>query len=69
MTVSSWQRPAMSLLSRDQINEKMNVLLGGLDRMDAEMVVEHAAAIARKRAGAKFKEAAALEAFGRRKGV
>jgi hypothetical protein len=47
----------------------MKARLRGLDRFDLQMVVQHAAAIARERAGAKSKEAAALEAFARRKGI
>lgn len=58
--------PNFDGLSRDQVREQMNARLGGLDRLDAEMVVQHAAAIARQQAGAKMREAAALDAFGRR---
>ena len=56
-------------MSRDQIRQQMNARLCGLDRLDAEMVVAHAAAIAREQAAAKLKEAAALDAFGCRNGA
>jgi hypothetical protein len=56
-------------LSPDQFNEQMKARLGGLDRLDVQMVIQHAAAIAREQGGAKLKEAAVLEASARRKGI
>ena len=47
----------------------MYQLIGHLDRIDPDIVVENAKAIVRERGTAMLKESAALDALAQRKGV